>query len=156
MGALVVDDTVTPQEVRLNIPPAPGSAPPSKESILAGHVKKALEKRTGRFESVRNLRAMLAEDSITYTTSHLEVALEILENQGWIEWPEVPKGNPRPGWLVTDNEPPEELFQAAPSSAFDPRPAVVIGRDLPRDCEFCDTKLDDPNADCPGDHYIEE
>ena len=72
---------------------------------MADHIKGALEKRTGRFESVRSLQAMLAEDSIKYTTSHLEVALELLVNQGQLKWPAVPKGNPRPGWLVTDNEP---------------------------------------------------
>jgi hypothetical protein len=102
MGTFIVDDTVSPPDVRLNIPPKPGLGPPSKESILADHIKGALARRTGRFESVRNLQALLAEDAIKYTASHLEIALELLINQGHLKWPTVPKGKPRPGWLADD------------------------------------------------------
>ena len=102
MGAFVVDDTSDLTVVRLTVPPGAGGVPKSREAILAGHIGEALGKRTGRFESVRSLQAMLAEDVIKYTAGHLEVALEILVNREQLVWPTVPKGNSRPGWLVVD------------------------------------------------------
>ena len=94
MGAFIVDDEpkadnlAAKTEVRLNVPTKDGDKPKSKESTLPGHVEAALEKRTGRFDSVNQLKGFLAADEIRYTATHLPVALEILVSQGRLLWPE--------------------------------------------------------------------
>jgi hypothetical protein len=110
MGAFIVDDTPlrfaadgspAGTEVRLNVPPAPSSEPTrGKEAILADHIVEALSKRTGRFDSVNQLKIYLAEDGYSYTASHLPIALGMLAEHGQLKWPEVDNARKsRPGWL---------------------------------------------------------
>jgi hypothetical protein len=107
MGAFIVDDTLrglvgdqAVTEVRLNVPSPEGALPKSKESVLADHIVDALSKRTGRFESVNQLKGYLAEDGCKYTASHVPIALEILQSQGRLVWPEVANSRTaRPGWI---------------------------------------------------------
>jgi hypothetical protein len=104
MGAFIVDDRTLGglrTEVRLNVPLAEESQRKSKESILADHIVEVLSKRTGRFESVNELKAFLAWDGHKFTAGHIPVALEMLRSSGRLVWPETANTRAkRPGWLA--------------------------------------------------------
>jgi hypothetical protein len=104
MGAFIVDDSqLGPTVLRLNVPEKAGEGGhhKTKEAVLADHIEESLNGRTGRFDSANNLKAMLAEDGVKFTASHLPVALEMLVNQARLSWPRVTGNKPRPGWLST-------------------------------------------------------
>jgi hypothetical protein len=103
MGAFIADGTAEPTAVRLNVPDSAGSAPKTREAILAGHVAEALKKREGRFDSTNQLKRFLAEDGCKYTASHVPIALEMPASQGVLIWPEAANNRPRPGWLAPDS-----------------------------------------------------
>jgi hypothetical protein len=64
--------------------------------MLADHIVESLKKRTGRFDALNKLKAILAEDEVKYTAGHLPVALEILVGKEWLKWPEVGGTKPSP------------------------------------------------------------
>jgi hypothetical protein len=101
MGAFIVDDTTSPTALKLNIPKTSGDGQgKSKEVLLADHIVASLKKRTGCFDTLNKLKAMLAEDEVKYTAGHLPVALELLVDQERLEWPETSGTKPRPGRLT--------------------------------------------------------
>ena len=100
MGAFIVDDSQDgPTTVRLNVPDVGGEGE-SKQTLLADRIAACLEKRTGRFESLNNLKAMLHEDHEKFTATDVPVALEMLVNQERLVWPYATSNKPRPGWLT--------------------------------------------------------
>jgi hypothetical protein len=104
MGAFILDDTVigTPTEVRLNVPKKAGDGQAKGiEAVLADSIVKTLQGHNGGFESIAQLKAMLAEESTKYSATNLSIALELLVLQDRLVWPEVsPTNKPRPGWLT--------------------------------------------------------
>ena len=108
MGAFIVDDSqpVGPTIVRLNVPEASGEGQPkSKEATLADNIEECLQKRTGRFDSLNQLKAWLRVDEVKFTQADTPIALEMLVDQGRLVWPEVNGNKARPGWLAdTDTQ----------------------------------------------------
>jgi hypothetical protein len=102
MGAFIVDGTESPTVLKLNVPKTGGDGHvKSKEVVLADHIITSLTKRTGRFDSIGKLKAMLVSDEVTYTAANLPVALELLVDQKRLVWPEVETNRTaRPGWLT--------------------------------------------------------
>jgi hypothetical protein len=106
MGAFIVDDSqlAGPTIVRLNVPEAAGDGQPkSKEATLADHIEECLRQRTGRFDSLNQLKAWLRVDEVKFTQADTPIALEMLVDQGRLMWPEVTGNKPRPGWLPDSN-----------------------------------------------------
>jgi hypothetical protein len=108
MGAFIVDDAplVGPAAMRLNVPEMPGAGGQLKstEAVLADHIEECLQKRADKFDSVNSLKAMLAEDGVKFTRSHVPIALEMLVNQERLSWPKVTGNKPRPGRLIGGSE----------------------------------------------------
>jgi len=154
MGAFIVDDSMPglPTEVRLNGPPAEDSQPRSKEAILADHVVVSLTKRTGRFESVNQLKGYLAEDNFSYTASHLPIALEMLKSNGQLTWPEVANRRvKRPGWLARAEG---DDSEQGDSSWVPKRSASLADFDPRAPCPFCGIPFEEPsdNQECVDMH----
>jgi hypothetical protein len=108
MGAFIVDDSqlVGPTIVRLNVPETAGEGQPkSKEAALADHIEESLQRRTGRFDSLNQLKAWLRVDEVKFTQADTPIALEMLVDQGRLVRPEVNGNKARPGWLAdTDTQ----------------------------------------------------
>jgi hypothetical protein len=108
MGAFIVDDSqlVGPTIVRLNVPETAGEGQPKgKEAALADHIEESLQRRTGRFDSLNQLKAWLRVDEVKFTQADTPIALEMLVDQGRLVWPEVNGNKARPGWLAdTDTQ----------------------------------------------------
>ena len=91
----------------INVPEKPeaGAHQKSTEAALADHIEESLTQRTGKFELLANsLKAMLAEDGVKFTASHVPIALEMLVNQERLSWPPGTGNKPRPGHLIGGSE----------------------------------------------------
>ncbi len=109
MGAFIVDDSEPgPTEVRLNVPEAGGDGgrQKSKEAQLGDDIEESLRKRTGRFDSLNQLKAWLRVDEVKFTQADPPIALEMLVDEGRLVWPEVGRNKPQPGWLADTKTPP--------------------------------------------------
>ena len=58
----------------------------------------------GRFESQAELRDGLRAAKVKHDDRDLRPALTLLADRGRLEWPSVPGGRRRPGWLVPSTE----------------------------------------------------
>jgi hypothetical protein len=110
MGRFIVNDTVTPQKLRVSTPALPetGGAAPDKFDGKADRVLEFLQSKPerARFANAsRLLEELQGAGYWTGTKGDLAPTLLRLVNRGVLEWPKLPedapRGTPRPGWLTS-------------------------------------------------------
>jgi hypothetical protein len=106
LGLFEVDNTVEGAAPATLIQPSgdPDSVAPDSVDKLGDRILYNLVRHGGRFESQRGLGEQLRAWKVDFANDDLGPALVRLSDAGRIQWPEVPRGRPRPGWVLADDE----------------------------------------------------
>jgi hypothetical protein len=99
LGSFWVDDTSASGRTRATMTIAAPKDDP--ERMLAEKIAQFLQDPAvgGQFTSANVLGKVLKKNGIAFNNSHLKPALEVLEAEGRLTWPEVAGRQARPGWL---------------------------------------------------------
>lgn len=105
-GLFEIDNTVDDRAGAVLTAPSgdPDSVAPDAVDKLGDRILYNLVRHGGRFESQRKLGEQLRAWRVDFTNDDLGPALVRLADRGRIQWPEVGKGQSRPGWVLSDDE----------------------------------------------------
>lgn len=105
MGLFEMDNTAEMTATVALTQPAgdPDTVAPDALDKLADRIVYTLVRHGGRFESQRALGEQMRAWKVDFANDDLGPALVRLADAGRIEWPQVPRGRPRPGWVLADD-----------------------------------------------------